>query len=382
MTNIIFRHYQEGDDRQLVDLFMRAFLRNGKSFLRSTKIEKWRYSKSPKFEPEMVQIAEDVEKDKIVGSVFVNLVENLNINGKAYLIGDINDVASHPDYIQRGIATKLMKMAIEYMKQKNCDLSILTADREGIARKKLYLRLGYRDLTYSNLYLALPHPFQLIKDLPIVILLFPAILYFAIVPRLMLKLKILFSSFFKDFSYNIIFNKKHLTYMNKVNTILPKYYIGFSKYDKEKLEWARVNVPSKREIPTYILVKKGNKTIGGACFTYERILMPKSNIKFRMCIIHEIFIEKELFPNAKLLGLGFQYLFEKILRAAIQRKLGIVLYYGDSNDNNLRNSIRKLCFLIIKGSVLMVKIINPQLSLAKIKKKPIFIPTYISVGFP
>jgi GNAT superfamily N-acetyltransferase len=355
---------------------------NGKSFLRNRAIERWRYLESPNFEPEMVQIAEDRDKNKIVGSVFVNLLEKIDINGESYLVGDINDVSCHPDYTQRGIATKLMKMATEYMKRKKCDLSILTAGREGFARKRIYLRLGYRDLTYSNLYLSLPHPFQLIKDLPIVILILPAILFFAIISRLILKLKILFSSFFKDFSYEIIFYKKHLTYMDQVNKILPKYYIGFSKYDKEKLKWARINVPSKREMPTYILIKKNKQIIGGACFTYERILMPKSHISFRICIIHEIFIEKEVFPNAKLLRLGFQYLIEKIVRAAIARKLGIILYYGDSQDIFLRSSFQKLCFLTIKGSVLMVKIFNPQLSLKKLKKKPFFIPTYVSVGFP
>jgi len=382
MTNIIFRHYQEGDDQQLVDLFLRAFLLNGKSFLRNRAIEKWRYLESPNFEPEMVQIAEDIDNNKIVGSVFVNLVETIKIDGRSYLVGDINDVTCHPDYTQRGIATKLMKMAIEYMKRKKCDLSILTAAREGIARKKLYLRSGYRDLTYLNMYLSMPHPFRLIRDLPIAIPLLPIILYFAIVPRLMLKLKTKFSSFFKDFSYKMIYDEIDLTYMNYVNGILPKYYIGFSKYDKEKIKWARINVPSKREIPTYILIKKGNQTIGGACLTYEKFLMPNSHITFRMCIIHEIFIEKELFPNAKLLRLGLQYLVEKILRAAIGRKLGIALYYGDSKDSMLKNSFQKLCFLIIKGAVLMVKFFNPQLSLEKLKKKPFFIPTYVSIGFP
>ncbi|GAJ17569.1 unnamed protein product, partial [marine sediment metagenome] len=109
--------------------------------VRTSEEWSWRYAKSPYFEPEMIQIAEDVEKNKIVGAIHVNLVEDIIFNSKNYLIGDINDVSCHPDYIRNGIATNLMEMAMEYMKKRNCDLSILTADYKGFARSKIYLKL-------------------------------------------------------------------------------------------------------------------------------------------------------------------------------------------------------------------------------------------------
>ena len=67
MVNIIYRHYQKGDDEQLADLFNRAFQMNGFGFVRTPKNWKWRYFNSPGFEAEMIQIAEDIESNKIVG---------------------------------------------------------------------------------------------------------------------------------------------------------------------------------------------------------------------------------------------------------------------------------------------------------------------------
>jgi GNAT superfamily N-acetyltransferase len=90
---------------------------NGGSFVRTPKIVHWRYPKSPNFEPEQVQIAEDPNEDKIVGAIYANLVERVPLNNKEYLVADINDVSCHPEYTGRGIAKNLMKMAFDYMKE-------------------------------------------------------------------------------------------------------------------------------------------------------------------------------------------------------------------------------------------------------------------------
>ncbi|MFX1267948.1 MAG: GNAT family N-acetyltransferase, partial [Promethearchaeota archaeon] len=93
MVNIIYRHYQKGDDEQLADLFNRAFQMNGFGFVRTPKNWKWRYFNSPGFEADMIQIAEDIENNKIVGMICVNPVEKVNLTGITYLTGNINDVA-------------------------------------------------------------------------------------------------------------------------------------------------------------------------------------------------------------------------------------------------------------------------------------------------
>ena len=105
MTTIIFRNYRKGDEQGLAEIFNIAFHQGGGGFVRTPKSWLWRYVQSPGFEPEMCQIAEDVEKNKIIGAVYANLIETIQLNSENYLVGDINDVSCHPDYAKRGVAT-------------------------------------------------------------------------------------------------------------------------------------------------------------------------------------------------------------------------------------------------------------------------------------
>ncbi len=113
MVNITYRHYEPGDEFGLADLYNSAFQQGGAGAVRTPKSWIWRYSQSPGFKAEMCQIAEDRDCNKIVGAVYANLIEKIPLGGKSYLIGDINDVSCHPDYTRKGIASNLMKKAIE-----------------------------------------------------------------------------------------------------------------------------------------------------------------------------------------------------------------------------------------------------------------------------
>ena len=137
MVNITYRHYKPGDEQDLADLFNISFQQRGGG-VRTPKSWIWRYAQSPGFKAEMCQIAEDTDCNKIVGAVYANLIEKIPLDGKNYLIGDINDVSCHPDYTKRGIASNLMKRAIEYMEKEDCVFSILTASMNGFPRKKIY----------------------------------------------------------------------------------------------------------------------------------------------------------------------------------------------------------------------------------------------------
>ena len=75
MGNIIYRHYKSGDDQQLANLFNITFQQGGGGMVRTPKRWAWRYVQSPGFKPEMCQIAEDIDKNIIVGAVYANLIE-------------------------------------------------------------------------------------------------------------------------------------------------------------------------------------------------------------------------------------------------------------------------------------------------------------------
>ncbi len=381
MNNIIFRHYRKGDEKQLANLFNLAFQQNGSGFVRTPNNWYWRYVKSPGFEPEMCQIAEDLDKEKIVGVVIVNLIETVPIGKNMYLMGDINDVSTLPDYTNRGIATKLMEMSIEYMKQKKCDFSILSAGLRGFARKKIYQKLGYFDVDLGALFIQFPNIIQLIKNVYALALFFPVFFALSYIPRLLNRIKLKFYPFFKDFSYEINHNKKHLEYMKAINKINPKYYEGYPGYNKRKFLWARIKIPAAQQKPTYIFIRKNGKIIGESIFTQQNIYSFKFGIKIRIGLFHEIFLKKSMYDNSKNLILGYIYLLDKIMKAATRRSLAVLMYLSPLKDKDLNRAFKGMNFLKIKANVTMIKELKLNLKFPNLKK-PLFCPTYVSFGVP
>jgi ribosomal protein S18 acetylase RimI-like enzyme len=375
--NIIYRHYKEGDEDQIADLFNRAFQTNFASFLRTPKNWHWRYIQAPGFEPEQIQLAEDSDENKIVGAVMVNLVEKIPINGKDYLTGEINDVSCHPDYSGHGIANKLMSMAIDYMKKKGCDLSILAAAYNGFPRKRIYLKLGYKDIEKICQFFTCANPIRLIRDVPAAALAFPFLLAASYLPRFLNRIRIKLNPFFRDFTYEILYNRKHFEYRDAVNRLIKKNYSGFPIYDKEKTTWVRIKTPSKRFEPTYIIIRKNNKIIGGAAFTHQNFYFLNTSFKIRITITHELFLDKSVFNNKRNLNFGYIYLIDKLLKAATKRSIGGLFFQAPRTDYDLRRGARSMNFFMLKGSVVMIKAMKEDVEIPK-PKKPLLIPTYVS----
>jgi ribosomal protein S18 acetylase RimI-like enzyme len=380
MVDLIFRHYRKGDEEQLVNLFNIAFQRGGGT-VRTPKNWQWRYIESPGFEPEMCQIAEDKDNNKIVGAVYVSLIETITLGQDKYLIADINDVTTHPDYREIGIATKLMEMSHDYMEKKGCDFAILSTGFKGIARSKLYQKFKYIDIQRGILFVQCPNLVQLIRDILGFFILFPVIFTLSYLPRFLNRMKIRLNYFFKDFSYEINNYTNHFEYMNAANRICSKYYEGYPEYDKSKFLWARIKIPAKRQRPTYIIIRKKGKIIGGSILTHQNIYSFKYGIKIRIGVIHEIFLEKSIFTNSKNLYLGYIYLIDKIMRAATQRPVGVLIYRSTFKDKDLNQAFKGMNFFSIKDSVIMIKELKPNLKFPQIKK-PLFCPTYVSLGAP
>ncbi len=380
MVDIIYRHYKKGDDGQLADLFNRAFQMNGVGIVRTSEEWNWRYIKSPHFEPEMIQIAEDVEKNRIVGAIHVNLVEDIIFNSKNYLIGDINDVSCHPDYIRRGIATNLMEMAMEYMKKRNCDLSILTADYKGFARSKIYLKFGYIDVDRELMLINFPNLFKLFKDLKKFALLFPIFFAISYFPRFIYRILLKLSKNFHNISYEIV-NNKHFEYMNAANKIIKKFYTGVTPYDKDKITWARINVPAERLKPTYIIIRKKEKIIGGAAITHRNLHSFKFGLKIRIGIVHEVFLDKSQFKNKRDLHFGYIFLIDKLLKAATRRFIGVLVYNSCYSDIDLNKALKSMAFLKFGSGTIMMKKLNEEIKSLK-PKKSIYLPTYITFSTP
>ncbi|MFX1494693.1 MAG: GNAT family N-acetyltransferase [Promethearchaeota archaeon] len=381
MVNIIYRHYQKGDDEQLADLFNEAFQMNGFSFVRTSKNWKWRYFNSPGFEAEMIQIAEDIENNKIVGMICVNPVEKINLNGIAYLNGNINDVSCHPDYTRQGIAKKLMEMSVDYMQKKDCDISLLLTGFNGFPRKRLYSKFGYKDFDRYFGYISFPNLYKLIRDLPATLFLFPVLFTFSFIPQLINKIRIKFNSYFKRFSYKLVYNTNHFKYMESVKKVFKNLYSGYPYLDKRKIIWARIKVSSKRHKPTYITIKKDGKTVGGVILTHCNVYSFKYGLKIRMGITHELFLDKTQFNTEKELNYGYLYLIDKLLKAANRRPVGLLLIELSSKDHILRKCLKAYNFFKFQEHSIMILKLKNELKISK-PEKNLFVPTYLSLGFP
>ncbi|MFX0023485.1 MAG: GNAT family N-acetyltransferase [Candidatus Hermodarchaeota archaeon] len=377
MEDIIFRHYKPGDEEQLADLFNQAFKRS--VVVRTPTNWRWRYVKSPRFEPEMCQIAEDIEKKKIVGAILVNLIEMRPFNQNTYLIGDINDVSTHPDYIKRGIASKLMEKSIEYMNSKGCDFSMLSTGLKGIARSKIYTKFGYFDLERHSYFIQIPNSLSLIRTFMGFAFFYPVFFTISYLPRFLNRLRLKFKKFFKDFTYEINHNIKHSDYMNAINKISPKNYEGYPIYDHSKFNWARKEVPSKHNEPTYIIIRKASKIIGGAVITHQNIRTWKYKLKLRIGIIHEIFLDEGVFNNSNDITLSYIYLIDKINKAASHRSLGVLLNTSSLKAKYLNQAFKGLSFFKIQNDVIMIKELKENLKFPKLNK-PLFIPSYLALG--
>ncbi|MGV9173228.1 MAG: GNAT family N-acetyltransferase, partial [Promethearchaeia archaeon] len=300
---IKYRNYQKGDARQLAYLFNIAFQQNGANFLRTTRTWKWRYLESPEFKPEMCHLAVDTENEKIVGAIYANMIERILIDGKKYKIGHINDVSCHPAYTRRGIAQYLMEKAIDYMKSEGCEFSLLTADYSGVARKKIYLKFGYKDIDRMRVFINFPHPEGALEGFPVLFPFIPFLWASTNIPAFINKLRLRWSHFLAENNLRIELhhNSHHEKYYNAFHEIIPNLYTAAPLYDAQILQWQRETVPLDRFESTYVLIKQNSYTIGAGVLSAQIMQSWKYHFSIRIGSIHDLFLDRSHFTNRRTL---------------------------------------------------------------------------------
>lgn len=380
---IRYRNYQPGDGAQLARLFNLAFQQNGASFIRTTRTWKWRYLESPGFKPEMCHIAEDIKTNEIVGAVYANMIEEILIDGTKYKICQINDVSCHPQYTQRGIAQFLMKKAIEYMKQENCDYSLLTADYYGIARKRIYLKLGYKDIDRTYMFVNFPYPAGFLDGFPALIPLIPLLYVSTKISKYINKWRLKREKLFQKygFSIEIHHNKHHSDYYSAFEEIVPHIFTGVPIYSQEMFKWQRERVPSKSYYPTYVFLKKNSQIIGAGVISSQEIQSWKYNFSMKVGSIHDLFLDRSAFENQKALYFAYIAMINELIYAARKRNITSLFLLSHSNRNYLHHAFQGSGFFKVKGGTLMLKKLDPSLPLPN-SKRPFYIPTHVSMGIP
>ncbi|RLF19070.1 MAG: hypothetical protein DRZ82_06910 [Thermoprotei archaeon] len=147
-NGIIYRVYREGDEEGITEVMRKCFgtfnqfQLDAKTWLSYREVD---YG----FKTDYSLVAE--ANGKIVGHVQV-VLRRLKL-GKGYVnVGGIANVSTDPDYRGRGIATNLMRMALELCKKEGIHLSDLMTSY-GYVAHRVYRRLGYADVIFFQRFL-------------------------------------------------------------------------------------------------------------------------------------------------------------------------------------------------------------------------------------
>ena len=128
-------------------------------------------------------------------------------------------------------------------------------------------------------------------------------------------------------------------------------------------------------------MKKKNEIIGGAAFNTANIYGFNYGLKFKVGIIHEIFLDKKKFTDERNLHFGYTYLLDKLLMGAKRRFAGGIIVFASSLDTYLHKALKAVKFLGFKGASVMIKILKKDLKIKKLTK-PLYIPTHVSLSIP
>ena len=69
------------------------------------------------------------------------------------------------------------------------------------------------------------------------------------------------------------------------------------------------------------------------------------------------------------------------MKAATRRFFGVLMFEGTNKEIDLNKALRGMHFFKIQDSVIMIKELKNDIKFPNIKK-PLFVPTYVTLGFP
>jgi ribosomal protein S18 acetylase RimI-like enzyme len=93
------------------------------------------------------------ENDRLIGETRV-YKRTILFNGQKIILGGIGSVATHPDFRKQGIATKMVKKGMDFLKKDQCDAVYLCADAHSLKALEFYEQFGFRRLLQNHTYTA------------------------------------------------------------------------------------------------------------------------------------------------------------------------------------------------------------------------------------
>ena len=91
------------------------------------------------------------ENDQLIGETRV-FKRTIVFNGQKILLGGIGSVATRPENRKQGIATKMVKKAMDLLKKEQCAVAYLCSDAQSLKALEFYESFGFRRLLQNHTY--------------------------------------------------------------------------------------------------------------------------------------------------------------------------------------------------------------------------------------
>ncbi|MHA2021654.1 MAG: GNAT family N-acetyltransferase [Candidatus Thorarchaeota archaeon] len=146
--------FEPGDEEEIVGLFEASFGEADYYFPRTVSSWIWRYIQRPGFDPESILMIR--KEDELVAALSMTH-GTIMVNGNPKKVALIDDVSTHPQWRRQGLATTLMRHAIDRAREMNCWGVHLSADPDSSAIR-IYKRVGFEIITHCiNMLSVLQH---------------------------------------------------------------------------------------------------------------------------------------------------------------------------------------------------------------------------------
>jgi ribosomal protein S18 acetylase RimI-like enzyme len=335
---LVFRTFESRDAKAVVALYNECF-----QSYRTVEEWKWMYLQMPDFDPSGILLAEDQDLHQIVGSLVV-CKHSVLINGRKHLVGIIDDVDTSHKWRGRGIATKLMRMAIEESKKQRCSALFLYANPSGKAAG-IYRRLGFMDAKnfYYNGktarvgYLARKLPFPVNLASPLAALLTGANQRKCGTLKSEARIEQLDCANGHQFD----------TYLVALNNSLKETPL-FYPYSKERLTWMICKAPKSLAPVARFIEESGRILCGANASIYRMRFFGKT---FNSWVISDVFASPSLRNPEKKTYL--RCLIERLARDGEERGCALQMAPISQHDEEMSKSVRPSGFFRLVPTTFM-----------------------------
>jgi ribosomal protein S18 acetylase RimI-like enzyme len=248
-----FRKFRNDDARSVVNLFNACFAAH-----RTLEEWRWMYLQMPGFDTSGILVCEDEDNGQLVGSVLI-AETNILINGRKHAVGMINDVDTLPKWRGRGVATKLMEIAIDEGRRKGYSALFLYANPFGEAAG-IYRRIGFKDAQYFSYNGKMSRPKIAAKSFPFPMNLLSPLA--ALASGINSRRYGVPGNYFQTKQLDCRDKNEFESYLEALNGSLGNKPL-FCPYSKEQLLWMLKDAP-KTISPVARFVEKSGKIVCGA----------------------------------------------------------------------------------------------------------------------